>query len=126
MSSISDLKRCVSDRIVRLWWAREYCGSRSLSDTVVEFQGLTVVQVSQNQAAVISDPSNKIFVIKNSGFAALALTGNYNILSVIDQTHLDTVVKDNVTKAVLGWTQEVKMRRNTGAAGEREFVVALL
>lgn len=114
------------DSIVRNWWAREYCGSRSLSDTVVEFQGLTMVQVSQNQAAVISDPSNKIFIIKNSGFAALALNGNYNILAVIDQTHLDTVVKDDVTRQVLGWTQEVKMRRNTGTTGERVFVVALL
>lgn len=118
--------KCLSDCIVRNWWAREFCGARSLSDTVVEFQGLTVVQVSQNQAAVISDPQNKIFIVKNSGFAALALTGNYNILSVIDQTHLNTVVRDDVTKQVLGWTQEVKMRRNTGTNGEREFVVALL
>jgi len=116
----------VSDCIPSNWWAREYCGARSLSDTVVEFQGLTIVQVSQNQAAVISDPSNKIFVFKNGGFAALALTGNYNILSIIDQTHLDTVVKDDVTRAILGWTQEVRMRRSTGKNGEREFVVALL
>lgn len=28
----------------------------TVSDTVIEFQGLTVVQVSQNQAAVVSDP----------------------------------------------------------------------
>lgn len=116
----------LSDCIFRNWWAREFCGARSLSDTVVEFQGLTVVQVSQNQAAVISDPQNKIFIVKNGGFAALALTGNYNILSVIDQTHLASVVRDDVTKQVLGWTQEVKMRRNTGTNGEREFVVALL
>ena len=27
-----------------------------VSDTAIEFNGLTVVQVSQNQAAVISDP----------------------------------------------------------------------
>ena len=27
-----------------------------VSDTVIQFQGLTVVQVSQNQAAVVSDP----------------------------------------------------------------------
>jgi len=29
---------------------------RLVSDTAIEFNGLTVVQVSQNQAAVISDP----------------------------------------------------------------------
>ena len=126
MSLLFRLKRFVSHSIASNWWARSYCGSRPLSETVVEFQGLTIVQVSQNQAAVISDPSNKIFVFKNGGFAALALTGNYHILSIIDQTHLDTVVKDNVTKAILGWTQEVKMRRNTGRTGERDFVVALL
>jgi hypothetical protein len=34
----------------------QYKFSMKVSDTVIEFQGLTVVQVSQNQAAVISDP----------------------------------------------------------------------
>ena len=36
-----------------------------MSDTVINFQGLTVVQVSQNQAAVVSDPQNHIFVPAN-------------------------------------------------------------
>ena len=76
---------------------------------------------------VISDPQNNFFVLKNTGFVAFSLTGDYNVLSVIDQAHLDTVVKDDFTSTVLGWTQEVKMRCNTGSkAGEREFVVALL
>ncbi len=48
-----------------------------MSDTVVEFLGLIIVQVSQNQAAVISDPQNKIFVVMNGGFAALSLQGSY-------------------------------------------------
>lgn len=71
---------------IRNWWAREWCGAKgrtstallprlesrklilcTVSDTVVEFHGLTIVQVSQNQAAVISDPQNHIFVIKNAG-----------------------------------------------------------
>jgi hypothetical protein len=92
----------------------------------MQFQGLTIVQVSQNQAAVICDPQNRVFVIKNGGFAALSLVGSYSILAVIDQTHLSTVVRDKVTNAILGWTQEVKMSRNTGGGGgNREFVVAL-
>ncbi|PVF96093.1 hypothetical protein CPB86DRAFT_527708 [Serendipita vermifera] len=108
------------------WIAREYIGAKALSETVIEFQGLTIVQVSQNQAAVICDPQNKVFVIKNGGFAALSLVGAYTILAVVDQTHLSTVVKDRVTNAVLGWTQEVKMTRNTGrGGGDKEFVVAL-
>lgn len=111
---------------LRNWIAREYMGTRALSETVIEFQGLIIVQVSQNQAAVICDPQNKVFVIKNGGFVALSLVGSYTILAVVDQTHLSTVVRDKATNAVLGWTQEVKMTRNTGRdGGAKEFVVAL-
>ena len=91
-----------------------------MSDTVIEFQGLTVVQVSQNQAAVVSDPQvrgvaflhsinsstgvqNQIFVIKNSGFVAFAAEGSYRVLSIVDQTHLPTAVKDHITGVTLGW-----------------------
>jgi len=69
---------------------------------------------------VISDSQNKISAFKNAGFIAYSLTGEYNVLSIIYQTHLDTVMKDNVTNAVLGSSQEVKTRRHT------DFVVALL
>jgi hypothetical protein len=65
-------------------------------------------------------------VIKNGGFAALSLGGAYTILAVVDQTHLNNVVRDRVTKAILGYTQEIKMTRNTGkGGGDKEFVVAL-
>ena len=74
---------------------------------------------------VISNPQNKICVFKDAGFVAFSLTGNYNILSIVDQTHLDTVVEDNITNAVLGWTQEVKMTRHIGT-DERDFIAALL
>lgn len=63
---------------------------------MIEFNGLTVVQVSQNQAAVVSDPHNQVFVIKNGGFVALALQGSYDVLSVVDQTHLSKTVLDDV------------------------------
>lgn len=97
-----------------------------VSDTVIEFNGLTVVQVSQNQAAVVSDPQNQVFVIKNSGFVAYAVEGTYDVLSIVDQTHLPTVVKDQVTKLVLGSTHEVKMRSKVGHQLEKEYVVATL
>ena len=74
-----------------------------MSDTVIEFSGLTVVQVSQNQAAVVSDPQNHVFVIKNSGFVAYAIEGTYNVLSIVDQTHLPTKIQDRITGVVLGW-----------------------
>lgn len=75
----------------------------AVSDTVIEFMGLTVVQVSQNQAAVISDPQNHVFVVKNGGFVAYAIEGAYKVLSVVDQTHLPKTIKDKVTNITLGW-----------------------
>ncbi|KAG2020674.1 hypothetical protein CC2G_005982 [Coprinopsis cinerea AmutBmut pab1-1] len=110
---------------LRNWWARTWCGTKGLSDTVIEFQGLTAVQVSQNQAAVVSDPKNQVFVITNSGFVAYAVEGTYDILSIVDQTHLPTVVKDRLTGVVLGWTHEVKMKSKVGrTGGEKDYVVA--
>lgn len=97
-----------------------------MSDTVIEFNGLTVVQVSQNQAAVVSDPQNHVFVIKNSGFVAYAIEGTYNVLSIVDQTHLPTMIKDRITNVVLGWSHEVKMKSRTGSGHAEEYVVALL
>jgi hypothetical protein len=103
------------------------CSIRPIvSDTVVEFQGLTVVQVSQNQAAVVSDPQNHIFVIKNSGFVAFAIEGTYDVLSIVDQTHLPGVVKDRLTGVILGWTHEVKMKSKISSKEEKEYVVATL
>lgn len=98
----------------------------TVSDTVIDFQGLTVVQVSQNQAAVVSDPQNHIFVIKNSGFVAYAIEGTYDVLSIVDQTHLPNVVKDKLTGVTLGSTHEVKMKSNVGGQQQKEYVVATL
>ena len=97
-----------------------------VSDTVIEFHGLTIVQVSQNQAAVVSDPQNHVFVIKNAGFVAYAIEGTYNVLSIVDQTHLPTVIKDKLTGIILGSTHEVKMKSRVGGGLEKEYVVATL
>lgn len=110
---------------LRNWWARTWCGTTGLSDTVIEFQGLTVVQVSQNQAAVVSDPQNHIFVIKNSGFVAFAIEGTYDVLSVVDMTHLPTLVKEQSTGVTLGWTHEVSMKSKMGST-TKEYVMATL
>jgi len=111
----------------RNWWARTYHGTRGLSDTVIHFQGLTVVQVAQNQAAVISDPRNHIFIIKNTGFVAYGITGSYDVLAIVDQTHLPNFIKDHVTGSVLGRSLEVRMSSNTGIANSaaKDYVVAL-
>lgn len=91
----------------------------------MEFLGLNIVQVSQNQAAVISDPQNHIFVVKNTGFVALALQGSYKVLGVVDQTHLSTAIKDKVTGQILGWSHDVKMR-SAVVGSTQDFVVATL
>jgi hypothetical protein len=97
-----------------------------VSDTVIDFQGLTVVQVSQNQAAVVSDPQNQIFVVTNAGFVAYAVEGTYDVLSIVDQTHLPTVVKDRLTGIVLGSTHEVMMKSKVGNGNMKDYVVATL
>ncbi|TFY79850.1 hypothetical protein EWM64_g4160 [Hericium alpestre] len=109
---------------LRNWWARKWCGTEGLSGTALEFQGLTVVQVSQNQAAVISDPQNRIFVIKNSGFVAYGIEGSYDVLAIVDQTHLPQSMKDPVTGAVLGSVFEVKATSAVGVRKAQEYVVA--
>ncbi|KAG8738674.1 hypothetical protein FRC12_016660 [Ceratobasidium sp. 428] len=107
----------------RNWWARTWRGTRGISETTVFFQGLTVVQVAQNQVAVISDPQNRIFILRGGGFAAFAVQGTYNVLAVVDQTHLSNHVKDKVTGATLGWMQEVTMPSLVGSSSTN-FVVA--
>ena len=99
-----------------------------VSDTVINFQGLTVVQVSQNQAAVISDPQNHIFVLKNTGFVAYGMAGSYDVLAIVYQTHLPHPIKDHVTGSVLGRRLEVRMSSNSGPANStsESYVVALL
>ncbi|KAL6302736.1 band 7 domain-containing protein [Sparassis latifolia] len=109
---------------IRNWWARRWCGTKGLSDTVIEFQGLTVVQVSQNQAAVVADPQNKIFVVKDGGFVCYAIEGSYRVLSIVDQTHLSHMQMDAITKVVLGWRHEVKMTSINSDGKEQDYVVA--
>ncbi|PPR04948.1 hypothetical protein CVT24_010406 [Panaeolus cyanescens] len=109
---------------LRNWWARSWEGVKGLSDTVIEFQGLTIVQVSQNQAAVVSDPQNQVFVVKNGGFVACAVEGTYDVLSVVDQTHLPTVMTDKKTEVILGSTHEVKMKSVIDGRQQKEYVVA--
>jgi hypothetical protein len=77
-----------------------------VSDTVINFQGLIVVQVSQNQAAVISDPQNHIFVVKNAGFVAYSVVGTYDVLAIVDQTHLP--VRSRTT--LPAWFSDIALR----------------
>ncbi|QRW16058.1 SPFH domain / Band 7 family [Rhizoctonia solani] len=110
----------------RNWWARTWKGTRGVSDTTLFFQGLTVVQVSLNQVAVVSDPQNRIFIVSEGGFAAFAVQGTYDVLEVVDQTHLTKHVKDKVTGATLGWMQEVTMPSQIGGNASNYAVAGFL
>lgn len=108
------------------WWARSWKGTRGVSDTTLFFQGLTVVQVALNQVAVVSDPQNRVFIVRGGGFAAFAVQGTYDVLAVVDQTHLTNHVKDKVTGATLGWMQEVTMPSQVGRSSTNYVVAGFL
>ena len=79
-----------------------------------------------NQAAVISDPQNHIFVVRNTGFVAFAVQGTYDVLSIVDQTHLPHSISDPIMNTILGSTHEVRMTSTLSASKVRDYVVALL
>ena len=97
-----------------------------VSDTVVDFCGLIVVQVSQNRVAVVSDPLNKIFIVKNAGFAALSVGGSYKVLDVVDQTRLKCQVTDPNSHAVLGQQEEILKEEILSDGSVNKFVAATL
>ncbi|CAD6889538.1 unnamed protein product [Tilletia controversa] len=72
-------------------------------------QGLTVVQVGQNEAAVLSDPNNRTFVLKNGGLVSYAEAGDYRLLEIVDQAHLNVEPhKDRHTGTTLGYQLTVR------------------
>ncbi|KAL8279263.1 hypothetical protein RQP46_008300 [Phenoliferia psychrophenolica] len=105
------------------WFARKWDRVVPLSESLISSHGLIVVQVSQNQCAVISDPSQKVFIVKNEGFVAFSIAGSFRVLGVVDQINLKTEIIDPLaglgTSRILGHTQSVHM----SSAG-RDFVVA--
>jgi hypothetical protein len=62
-----------------------------VSETVISFRDLTVVQVLQNQAVVISDLQNHIFVLKHLCLVANGITGSYDMPAIVDQTVLPSL-----------------------------------
>jgi regulator of protease activity HflC (stomatin/prohibitin superfamily) len=78
--------------------------------------GLTIVQVAQNQAAVCLDPQMRVFVVRDRGFIAMATTGAYKVLGLVDMTHLTEAVVDRYSKQVLGHTQSVRLPNKYVAA----------
>lgn len=77
-----------------------------------EFMGLTAAQVGQSGALVIEDPENRVFVIRNGGFAAYGARGRFKILALVDTLALgdECAVKEEKNRSgkILGWKKEVK------------------
>lgn len=51
-------------------------------------KGLTFAQVGQSEAMVCLDPSNQVFIVRNGGFAAYGVNGNYKVVEVVDTLNL--------------------------------------
>ncbi|KAM0789759.1 hypothetical protein ACM66B_006614 [Microbotryomycetes sp. NB124-2] len=105
------------------WWARDWHRTQELASTVFSFNGLIWCQVSQNQAAVVCDPSNQVFILKNGGFVAMSLEGSYRVLSVVDTVNLKVPVIDPLSGTketrTLGHYEQVEM-----VTDAKKFVVA--
>ncbi|GAA5863575.1 hypothetical protein JCM8547_007289 [Rhodosporidiobolus lusitaniae] len=95
-----------------------------LSNPVISFGGFSSLQVSGNQAAVVANPANQVFLVKNGGFCALSLNGEYRTLAVVDQVNLkqkvvDPLAANNETRT-LGNYEEVFMP----TSGKQNYVAA--
>ncbi|KAK4056404.1 hypothetical protein OIO90_002547 [Microbotryomycetes sp. JL221] len=105
------------------WWARDWHGKKELASTVISFNGLLACQVSQNQAAVVCDPANQVFILKNGGFVAMSLEGSYRVLATVDTVNLKNKVVDPFSNSketrVLGHYEQVEMETD-----HKRFVVA--
>ncbi|KAI8614758.1 hypothetical protein BC830DRAFT_1257003 [Chytriomyces sp. MP71] len=76
--------------------------------------GLTSVLVGQSEAAVVLDPSNKVFIVRNSGFAAYGAEGRFKVVAIVDTLNLgdEHAVYEMLPSGrggILGWKREVKM-----------------
>lgn len=91
-------------------------GGVLVPDEDLQRLGLTIVQVAQNQAAVCLDPQMRVFVVSDGGFVAMATTGAYKLLGLVDKTHLSEAVVDRYSKQVLGHTQSVRLPNKYVAA----------
>ncbi|KAJ3286717.1 hypothetical protein HDU79_006281 [Rhizoclosmatium sp. JEL0117] len=80
----------------------------------IDVLGLTTCLVGQSEAAVVMDPANRIFVIRNSGFAAYGSQGRFKVIDIVDtlnlgDDHAHYEQRPTGRGPVLGWKREVKI-----------------
>ncbi|KAI9358922.1 hypothetical protein DFJ73DRAFT_757813 [Zopfochytrium polystomum] len=78
----------------------------------IDCLGLTTVMVGQSEAAVVLDPSNRVFIVRNSGFAAFGAQGRFRVVAIVDTLNLGNehaYYEDNDRKngRILGWKRDV-------------------
>ncbi|KAI8614760.1 hypothetical protein BC830DRAFT_1045882, partial [Chytriomyces sp. MP71] len=86
----------------------------------LDLLGLTTVLVGQSEAAVVMNPSNKIFIVRNSGFAAYGAQGRFRVIDIVDTLNLgdahahyeSQLSGSSQRKVVLGWKRDVKIDVN--------------
>ena len=73
----------------------------------------------------MEDPQNKVFVIRNGGFAAYGTHGRFRILDIVDTLALGDkyAIRERNSNAILGWKREVT-RQDPQAAQRRASNVA--
>ncbi|KAI9348961.1 hypothetical protein DFJ73DRAFT_934580 [Zopfochytrium polystomum] len=80
--------------------------------TPIDCLGLTTVMVGQSEAAVVLDPSNRVFIVRNSGFAAFGAQGRFRVVAIVDtlnlgDKHAHYEDKDRKSGRILGWKRDV-------------------
>ncbi|KAI9364373.1 hypothetical protein DFJ73DRAFT_809060 [Zopfochytrium polystomum] len=80
--------------------------------TPIDCLGLTTVLVGQSEAAVVLDPSNRVFIVRNSGFAAYGAQGRFRVVAIVDTLNLGNEHayyedNDRTNGRILGWKRDV-------------------
>ncbi|KAJ3066010.1 hypothetical protein HDU98_010665 [Podochytrium sp. JEL0797] len=88
-------------------------GKHSITSPI-DVLGLTTCLVGQSEAAVVLDPANRIFVIRNSGFAAYGAQGRFKVIDIVDtlnlgDEHAHYEQRPSGRGPVLGWKRDVKI-----------------
>ncbi|KAJ3167823.1 hypothetical protein HDU87_001447, partial [Geranomyces variabilis] len=78
----------------------------------VDRMGFTSAQVGQSGALVVEDPENRVFVIRNGGFAAFGAHGRFTVLASVDTLNLGeaAAVYEPGTKRLLGHRKEIQSK----------------
>jgi len=76
----------------------------------IDCLGFTSAQVGQSGALVVEDPENRIFVIRNGGFAAFGSHGRFRVLASVDTLNLgeDSAVYEPESRRLLGHKKVIR------------------